>query len=101
MNVDGSGVHRVSTGFGKTTCGYFYDDDRKIFFGSTHAADKACPAKPDPSKGYVWGLDPYDIYTAQPRRVRSSPTDQLRRLHRGRHPLPRRPDDCLHVAQGR
>ena len=66
MNVDGSAVHHVSTGFGKTTCGYFYDDDRKIFFGSTHAADKACPAKPDPSKGYVWGLDPYDIYTANP-----------------------------------
>lgn len=66
MNTDGSGVHRVSTGGGKTTCGYFYDGDRKIFFGSTHAADTACPAKPDPSKGYVWGLDPYDIYTANP-----------------------------------
>ncbi len=64
MNVDGSAVHRVSTGLGKTTCGYFYDGDRRIFFGSTHAADSACPVKPDPSKGYVWGLDPYDIYTA-------------------------------------
>src|SRR5215212_1710315 len=64
MNVDGSGVRRVSTGFGKTTCGYFYDADKKIFFGSTHAADTACPPKPDPSKGYVWGLDPFDIYTA-------------------------------------
>ena len=64
MNTDGSAVRRVSTGFGKTTCGYFYDGDRKIFFGSTHAADTACPPKPDPSKGYVWGLDPYDIYTA-------------------------------------
>ena len=64
MNVDGSGVRRVSTGFGKTTCGYFFDADRKIFFASTHAADTACPPKPDPSKGYVWGLDPYDIYTA-------------------------------------
>src|SRR6478736_9460474 len=66
MNVDGSHVKRVSTGFGKTTCGYFFDGDRKIFFGSTHAADKNCPVKPDPSKGYVWGLDPYDIYTANP-----------------------------------
>jgi Tol biopolymer transport system component len=66
MNVDGSNVHRVSTGFGKTTCGYFFDGDRKVFFGSTHAADKACPVKPDPSKGYVWGLDPYDIYVANP-----------------------------------
>ena len=66
MNVDGSGVHRVSNGFGKTTCGYFYDGDRRIFFASTHAADTACPPKPDPSKGYVWGLDPYDIYVANP-----------------------------------
>ncbi len=66
MNVDGSGVRRVSTGFGKTTCGYFFDADRRIFFASTHAADTACPPRPDPSKGYVWGLDPYDIYVANP-----------------------------------
>jgi TolB protein len=66
MNVDGSHVQHVSTGYGKTTCGYFFDGDRKIFFASTHAADTACPPKPDPSKGYVWGLDPYDIYTANP-----------------------------------
>ena len=66
MNVDGSDIRRVSNGLGKTTCGYFYDGDRKIFFGSTHAANGACPTKPDPSKGYVWGLDPYDIYTANP-----------------------------------
>ncbi len=64
MNIDGSDVHRVSTGTGKTTCGYFFAYDTKIFFASTHAADSACPPKPDPSKGYVWGLDPYDIYTA-------------------------------------
>src|SRR6185437_7623245 len=49
MNADGSNVKRVSTGLGKTTCGYFYDGDAKIFFGSTHAADSACPLKPDPS----------------------------------------------------
>jgi TolB protein len=64
MDTDGGHVRKVSTGFGKTTCGYFFDADRKIFFASTHAADTACPPKPDPSKGYVWGLDPYDIYTA-------------------------------------
>lgn len=64
MNIDGSDVHRVSTGTGKTTCGYFFAYDTKIFFASTHAVDTACPPKPDPSKGYVWGLDPYDIYTA-------------------------------------
>src|SRR5947199_8574264 len=66
MNVDGSGVHRVSTGQGKTTCGYFFAGDDRIFFASTHAVDTACPPRPDPSKGYVWRLDPYDIYTANP-----------------------------------
>ena len=64
MNVDGSGVRRVSTGTGKTTCGYFLDGGRRIFFASSHAADTACPPRPDPSRGYVWGLDPFDIYTA-------------------------------------
>jgi Tol biopolymer transport system component len=66
MNVDGSDLRRVSTGAGKTTCGYFYDGDRRILFSSTHAADSACPPRPDPSRGYVWGLDPFEIYTARP-----------------------------------
>ena len=65
MRADGSAVQKVSVG-GKTTCGYFYDGDRRIFFASTHAADTACPPRPDPSAGYVWPLDPYDIYTASP-----------------------------------
>ncbi|MEJ7811773.1 MAG: hypothetical protein WKG32_15280 [Gemmatimonadaceae bacterium] len=64
MNVDGSGLRRVSTGGGKTTCGYFFANDRRVFFASTHAVSDACPPRPDPSKGYVWGLDPFDIYTA-------------------------------------
>jgi Tol biopolymer transport system component len=64
MNVDGTGVRRVSTGAGKTTCGYFFGGDERIFFASTHAVDTSCPPRPDPSKGYVWRLDPYDIYTA-------------------------------------
>ena len=64
MRVDGSEVRRISTGRGKTTCGYFFDGDRKVLFASTHAADSACPPRPDPSKGYVWGLDPFDLYTA-------------------------------------
>ena len=64
MNVDGSALRRVSTGTGKTTCGYFLQGDREIFFASTHAVDTACPPRPDPSRGYVWGLDPFDIYRA-------------------------------------
>jgi TolB protein len=63
MNVDGTDMKRVSTGGGKTTCGWFLNDGKKLFFGSTHLADTACPPKPDPSKGYVWGIDPFDIFT--------------------------------------
>jgi len=74
MNVDGSGLHRVSNGTGKTTCGFFFANDQRILFGSSHAEQRDCPPKPDPSKGYVWGLDPFDIYTAKPN------GDDLRRL---------------------
>jgi TolB protein len=63
MKTDGTSFKRVSNGEGKTTCGWFLPDGRRLFFGSTHAAGAACPARPDPSKGYVWGLDPFDIYT--------------------------------------
>ena len=66
MNVDGSNVLRASNGLGKTTCGYFMNGDRRILFASSAALEKDCPPRPDPSKGYVWRLDPFDIYTARP-----------------------------------
>src|SRR3954465_1577553 len=65
MNVDGSFPHRVSNGVGKTTCGYFMNGDRRILYASSQALEKQCPPRPDPSKGYVWRLDPFDIYTAR------------------------------------
>lgn len=63
MKTDGSALKRISNGQGKTTCGWFLPDGKTLFFGSSHANQNACPPKPDPSKGYVWGLDPFDIYT--------------------------------------
>lgn len=63
MKSDGSNVTRVSNGQGKTTCGWFLPGSQRLFFASTHASGAACPVKPDPSKGYVWGIDDYDIYT--------------------------------------
>jgi Tol biopolymer transport system component len=65
MNVDGSHVRRVSNGRGKTTCGYFMNGDRRILFASSDALEKDCPPRPDASKGYVWRLDPFDIYMAR------------------------------------
>jgi Tol biopolymer transport system component len=65
MNADGSNPHLVSTGKGRTTCGYFLKDNRHIVYGSTHDSDPKCPAPPDRSKGYVWGVfESYDIYLA-------------------------------------
>ncbi|HEX6628899.1 MAG TPA: hypothetical protein VF105_13175 [Gemmatimonadaceae bacterium] len=66
MRIDGSRVRKVSSGRGKTTCGYFMNGDRRIFFASSEALEQECPPRPDPSKGYVWRLDPFDIYTARP-----------------------------------
>src|SRR5438270_900055 len=64
MGTDGRGLHRVSSGRGRTTCGYFFDHDRQIFYSSTQHAGAACPPRPDYSRGYVWALYDYDIYTA-------------------------------------
>jgi len=65
MNADGSDQHLVSTGKGRTTCGYFMGDNRHIVYASTHLAADACPTPPDLSKGYVWGVFPgYDIFLA-------------------------------------
>ncbi|MGH7569412.1 MAG: TolB family protein [Gemmatimonadales bacterium] len=64
INVDGTGLRRVSSGRGRTTCGYFYADDRRIFYSSTEHVGPACPPRPDFSQGYVWALYDYDLYTA-------------------------------------
>ena len=66
VRTNGTELRRVSDGTGKTTCGYFIDGGRRILYASTHAADTTCPPRPDPSHGYVWRLDPYDIYSANP-----------------------------------
>src|SRR3954464_9615827 len=65
MKIDGSDVHRVSTGTGRTTCGYFYPGGEDILFASTHPAGPAGPPKPSFERGYVWPIyDGYDIYRA-------------------------------------
>ncbi|RMH19450.1 MAG: hypothetical protein D6701_05000 [Gemmatimonadetes bacterium] len=65
MNLDGSDKHMVSTGEGRTTCSYFYPDGETILYSSTHHYDRACPATPDFSRGYVWPIYPtFDIFVA-------------------------------------
>ena len=65
MNRDGGNLHMVSTGKGRTTCGYFLPDNKHILYASTHEAGDACPPAADRSKGYVWAVYPtYKIYLA-------------------------------------
>ena len=64
MTADGTNLHRVSSGRGRTTCGYFFDNDRRIFYATTEHGGAACPPRPDYSRGYVWALYDYDISVA-------------------------------------
>lgn len=67
MRVDGTDVRQVSTGKGRTTCGFFFPDGRRVIYASTHLGDATCPPPPDRSAGYVWPLYPtYDIFAADP-----------------------------------
>jgi TolB protein len=66
MRADGSDRRRVSNGQGKTTCSYFFPSGDRILYSSTFRAGPECPPRPDRSRGYVWALDDYDIYTARP-----------------------------------
>ncbi len=63
MGTDGSGITRVSSGKGRTTCAYFLKDGRQFVYGSTHLGSEDCPPRPDFSQGYVWPVYPdYDIF---------------------------------------
>lgn len=65
MDLDGGNRKLVSTGDGRTTCSYFLPGDEQIIYASTHAADVACPPKPDYSRGYVWKVySTFDLYIA-------------------------------------
>jgi Tol biopolymer transport system component len=68
LDLETGAQHMVSTGKGRTTCGYFdYPEGKRIIFASTHAASDSCPPPPDRSHGYVWAIyDSYDIYEANP-----------------------------------
>ena len=56
----------VSTGSGRTTCGYFLPDGERVLYSSTHHHAAECPPTPDFSQGYVWAVySEFDIFTAK------------------------------------
>lgn len=58
----------VSSGKGRTTCGYFLPDGKHIVYASTHLGADTCPPLPDRSRfgnKYIWPVyDSYDIFLA-------------------------------------
>jgi Tol biopolymer transport system component len=68
LDLASGGVRRVSSGKGRTTCGYFdYPEMDRIVYASTQAGGDSCPPPPDRSQGYVWAIyDSYDLWQAMP-----------------------------------
>jgi TolB protein len=65
MKIDATDRHLVSTGKGRTTCSFYYPNDKSIIYASTHLGGDACPAVPSRDQGYVWPVyDTYDIFRA-------------------------------------
>ena len=66
MNRDGSNARLVSTGKGRTTCGYFTPDGKRIIYASTHLGSPDCPPPADRAEGYVWAIyRTFDIFSAK------------------------------------
>lgn len=68
LDLASGDMRQVSSGQGRTTCGYFdYPEADRIVYASTAAAGEACPPQPDRSRGYVWAIhSSYDLYEAAP-----------------------------------
>jgi TolB protein len=55
----------ISSGKGRTTCGFFTKDGKHIIYASTHLAGDTCPPVPDKKKRYIWPVYVgYDIFMA-------------------------------------
>lgn len=66
MDLAAGHLRLVSSGLGKTTCGYFLPGAKRIIYASTHADSPTPPAPPDYQKyGYVWKFNAgFDLFEA-------------------------------------
>lgn len=71
MSLKTGGVHRVSPGYGKTTCGWIAPDGQKVLFASTHADSDSIKKQQQElqirasgqNRRYTWDFDEhFDIY---------------------------------------
>jgi Tol biopolymer transport system component len=66
MDLQTGETKMVSSGKGRTTCGYFsYPAGDRILYATTEGTDPGCPPPPDRARGYIWGVYPsYEIVIA-------------------------------------
>ena len=65
LHLDTGLIRRVSTGYGATTCGYFFPGGRRVLYSSTHLQAALCPPEPARSVRYRWALHDYDIFSVR------------------------------------
>ncbi len=59
LDLTTGAVTLISSGKGRTTCGYWsYPEGDRYIYATTEAAGPECPPPPDHSQGYVWPLYP-------------------------------------------
>lgn len=68
LDLTTGAVTRLSSGAGRTTCGYYtWPSGTEVIYATTEGAGAACPAPPDRSQGYVWPVyDSYELVTHAP-----------------------------------
>ena len=102
MKIDGTDLRRVSTGTGRTTCGYFYPGRQGDSLRVDARGVEACPPKPSYERGYVWPIyDGYDIYRANADGSNLTPLTTHARLRRRGDDRARRPDRVHQRARRR
>ncbi len=68
LDLETGAVTLLSSGKGRTTCGYYaFPEGQELVYATTEAESEACPEPPDRSQGYVWPVyDAFDIVTHAP-----------------------------------
>jgi Tol biopolymer transport system component len=87
MDLATGETKRISSGKGRTTCGYYdWPEADRMIYATTEGGGAECPPVPDRSHGYVWPIYPsYDIVDTNGRHLTDTPgyDAEMTWCHRG------------------
>jgi Tol biopolymer transport system component len=71
LDLDSGERTMISSGRGRTTCGYYaWPKGERWVYATTENASPACPPPPDMSQGYTWAIyDGFDLVWQEPGRA--------------------------------